>query len=93
MLHAAQCALPPEHRVAARKLLDRGDEEWIVEGPMMPLVQAGAQPPVVMLIFTIGHIEYRDFTLTAHWGHDDALRYWKVGQWDTQAEYIAWRDA
>jgi hypothetical protein len=54
MEERVQKALPAEHRIVATK----GDPrnmlvEWLIEGPLMPEVPDGAEPPEVRIILTL----------------------------------------
>jgi hypothetical protein len=85
----AKMALPPEHRVAAvREDAIYAREEWLIEGPMMPVVAPGAEPPAVMLHMSLGN-DVAGVHMTAWWGHDAEPIVWRVGTWPDFATFRA----
>jgi len=73
-------ALPPEHRVAAvRPTLPSVEEEWLIEGPLMPAAPgAGVAQPVLLVV--AAEKTGAGFRLSGYWRHCPRAT-WLIGEW------------
>jgi hypothetical protein len=81
--------LPPEHRLAAIRPIDDDVEEWLIEGPSMPLAAPDTGPATVELVATVRYQEVSGhFSLDCCWAHapDDS---WTLGTWPTHAAFVS----
>ena len=67
LVDQAERALPPEHKViATRRNPQTFTHDFLVEGPWLPDVLDGTDPPRVELHFTVHH-EVPDVRIIARW--------------------------
>ena len=88
-----RACLPPEHRIVAeRELPSLLAWEFLVEGPLMPVCEAGADPVRVLAIYTLDQGSIQGVSLTGElWAGRGSLGAWSVGKWPTLLAYHEWR--
>jgi hypothetical protein len=84
--HGCARALPPEHRVSATQdIPGLFAEDWLVEGPSLPVVPASGRPAEVMLTFQVEQCDGA-IRLMAYWWHAQATL-WTLGEWPNFAAF------
>jgi hypothetical protein len=97
MRRLARACLPPDHVIKATQddLLGRA-EAWLIEGPLMPLVAAGAQPDEMQMLLVTRVLGERHLTLVggfhAWFASHLVGETWDIGTWDIDG-FMAWLDA
>lgn len=87
----AKRALPPEHKiVGVKEDVAMYCQEWLIEGPMIPEVAAGAAIPYATVVCTVKSSD-GSYCITAHWSSREVFirnDEWDVANFASYDEFI-----
>jgi hypothetical protein len=97
MRRLARACLPPDHVIkATQDDLHGRAEAWLIEGPLLPLVAAGAEPDEIQMLLSTRVLDERCLSLVGSfhaWSTSCAASAtWEIGSWDVDG-FMAWLDA
>ncbi len=91
----AKACLPPEHKIRAVRLLPGlNAEDWLIEGPTMPLCSDGFEPERIRWTFSIDRSSDGSLILSAEFTLGNwnlrSLGEWTIGTWPSADAYQNW---
>jgi hypothetical protein len=87
-----QRTLPPDHRIVAIKRGYCSSEQYLIEGPSLPIADPDGTPATVEIIQTMIALDDDRVKIVAHWGFMGVTSpCWVVGEWESTEAYRAER--